>query len=88
MNIEKYFEKSSQKRDLSGNSNTEEKRKKIRDGSSATTTDNYDIFEEGLESPKCKEITFDCLRNLEEKVTKISTWSRIREICRLKVTSN
>ena len=71
MNTAKYFGKNSKKRDLSGNSNTEEERKKIRDSSYASTTDNYDIFEEELESPKCKEITFDCLRNLQEKVTKI-----------------
>ena len=72
MNIAKYFDKNSKKRDLSGNSNPEEDRKKkIRDGSSASTTDNCDVFEEGLESPECKEILFNCLRNLQEKVTEI-----------------
>ena len=71
MNIAKYFDKDSKKRDLSGDSNPEEERKKIRDGSSASNTDNYDVFEEGLESPECKEILFNCLRNLQEKVTEI-----------------
>ena len=72
MNIAKYFDKNSKKRDLSGNSNPEEDRKKkIRDGSSASTTDNCGVFEEGLESPECKEILFNCLRNLQEKVTEI-----------------
>ena len=71
MNIAKYFDKNSKKRDLSGDSNPEEERKKIRDGSSASNTDNCDVFEEGLESPECKEILFNCLRNLQEKVTEV-----------------
>ena len=71
MNIAKYFDENSKKRDLSGDSNPEEERKKIRDGSSASNTDNSDVFEEGLESPECKEILFNCLRNLQEKVTEI-----------------
>ena len=71
MNIAKYFDKNSKKRDLSGDSNPEEERKKINDGSSASTIDNCDVFEEGLESPECKEILFNCLRNLQEKVTEI-----------------
>ena len=49
MNIAKYFDKNSKKRDLNGDSNRWEERKKIRDGSSAGTTDNCDVFEEGLE---------------------------------------
>ena len=49
----------------------QKKKKKIRDGSSASTTDNCGVFEEGLESPECKEILFNCLRNLQEKVTEI-----------------
>ena len=52
MNIAKYFDKTSKKRDLSGDSNLEEERKTIRDGSSVSTTDNCDVFEESLE---CKE---------------------------------
>ena len=63
--MEKYFDKNSKNRDISGDSNPEEKRKKI------STTDNCDVFEEGLESPECKEILFNCLRNLQEKVTEI-----------------
>ena len=48
MNIVKYFEKDSKKGDLRGDSNPEEERNKIRDGSSASTTDNCDVFEEGM----------------------------------------
>ena len=71
MNIAKYFDKNSKKRDLSGDSNPEEERKKVRDTSSASTTDNCCVFEEGLESPERREIFFNCLRNLQEKVTEI-----------------
>ena len=71
MNIAKYFDKNSKKSDLSGDSNPEEERKKIRDGSSVTITDHCDVFKEGLESPECKQILFNCLRNLQEKVTEI-----------------
>ena len=55
MNIAKYFHKNSKMRDLSGDSNPEEERKKIRDGSSASTTDNCDVFEEGLESQNVRK---------------------------------
>ena len=71
MNIAKYFEKNFKKRDVSGDSNPDEERKKIRGGSFASTTDNCDVFEEVLESPECKEILFNCLINLQEKVTEI-----------------
>ena len=67
----KYFDKSSKKRHLSGDSNPEEERKKTKNGSSTSSTDNCDVFEEGLESSKCKEILFNCLKNLQEKVTEI-----------------
>ena len=46
-------------------------RKKIREDSSPSSTDNCDIFEEGLEPPECKEILFNCLKKLQEKVTEI-----------------
>ena len=55
MNIAKYFHKNSKMRDLSGDSDPEEERKKIRDGSSASTTDNCDVFEEGLESQNVRK---------------------------------
>lgn len=51
MNITEYFDKSSKIRDLSGDLNPEGERKKIRDGSSASGTDNCDVFEEVLEPP-------------------------------------
>ena len=59
------------KRETSVAIQIQKRRKKIRGGSSARTTDNSDVFEEGLESTECKEILFDCLRNLQEKITEI-----------------
>ena len=63
INIAKYFDNNSKKRNLSGDANPEEERKKIRDGSSACTRDNCDVFEEGLKSPECKEIFFNCQKS-------------------------
>ena len=71
MNIAKYFDKNSKNKDLSGDSNPEEKRKKIRDGSSASTTENSDVSEEEPQSSECKEIPLNCLRNLQGKATEI-----------------
>ena len=73
MNIVKYFDKNSKKRDLSGDSNPEKDRKKIRDGSSGSTRDSCDALEEGIESPLCKVILFSYLRNLQKKVTETFT---------------
>ena len=91
MNIVKNLDKNSKKRDLGGGSNPEEEKKKIRDGSSASITDNCDVFEEGLESPECKEILFrkkEKGKIFRKKYLKFSIWRRIRKICRLEVTNN
>ena len=45
-NISKYFDKSSNKRDLSGESNPEEKRKEVRKGSSKSNNANDTIDDE------------------------------------------
>lgn len=66
MNITKHFDKN---RDLSGHWNPE--KENIRDGSSASTTDNCYVFEERLEPPEFKEILFNWLRNVQEKVAQI-----------------
>ena len=71
MNVTKYFDKSSKKRHISVDLNQEKERKKIRDGSYASSTDNCDVFEVDLKSPECKEI-FNCFKNLQEKVTEIN----------------
>ena len=47
-NISKYFNKSSKKRDFSGESNPEEERKKVREGSSKSNNPNDTIDDEVL----------------------------------------
>ena len=67
--IRKYFSK--KKRDLSDQSQGGDERLKVREGSSASSTDNTDVFGDGLESADCKAILFNCLKNLEVKVKAI-----------------
>ena len=58
----KVFWQEFQKKGLSGGSNQDEERKKIRNSNSAISIDNCDGFEEGLGSPECKEIFLIVLR--------------------------
>ena len=76
------------KKGLSGGSNQDEERKKIRNSNSAISTDNCDGFEEGLGSPECKEIFLIVLRICRKTELKFTTWNIIGEISRLKMNSN
>ena len=72
--IKSYFER--KKRDLSDKSTNEEERKKGRESSldlslSKETSDSTDVFAEGIESPRCASILYDCLKNLELKFNEI-----------------
>ena len=69
--ITKFFPSSSKKRDLSDTSKTDEDPKKIREASSASFADEGDVFNEGIDSLGCREILFNCLKNLEAKVMEI-----------------
>ena len=69
--IKSYFER--KKRNLSDKSTSQEKRKKARESSldlslSKETSDDTDLFTEGIDSPRCASILYDCLKNLELKV--------------------
>ena len=55
---------------MSDQSQGGDERKKVKEGSSATSTDDTDVFGERLESADCKAILFNCLKNLEVKVKK------------------
>ena len=63
-----FFKK---KRDLSDQSQGGDERKKVKEGSSASSTDDTDVFGEGLESADCNAILFNYLKNLEVKVKEI-----------------
>ena len=72
--IKSYFER--EKRDLSDKLTNEEERKKFRETSLDLSlrkekSDDIDVFVEGIESPRCKSIVYDCLKNLELKVNEI-----------------
>ena len=47
------------------------KEKKVKEGSSASSTDDTDAFGEGFESADCKAVLFNCLKNLKVKVKEI-----------------
>ena len=61
------FQKKKKKGDLSDQSQGGDKRKKLKEGSSASSTDDTDVIGEGLESADCKAISFNCLKNSEVK---------------------
>ena len=60
-----------QKRDLSDQSQGGDERKKVKEGSSASSTHDTDAIGKGMESDDCKSILFNCLKNLEVKVKEI-----------------
>ena len=67
--ITKYFDQNSKKRDLSGNSNQEERVDKLKEGSLNTsrTGDIPDeVFTESLKSPDSVSILFSCIKNVEK----------------------
>ena len=67
--ITKCFNRSSKKKDLSGQSkegNNGDVPKKIGEGSVSEMS--YDVFVESLKSPACVEILFKCLKNVEKQM--------------------
>ena len=77
MEIVKYFERISKKRDLSNNLCDEESSKKLREGSldnsavSDVSANNEDPFTEGLKSLECVSILMNCMQSLEKQVGQI-----------------
>ena len=46
-------------------------KEKSKERKSASSTDDTDVFGDGLESDDCKTILFNCLKNIELKVKEI-----------------
>ena len=70
--ISKFFGSSLKKRDLIDTSKTDkEDPKKIREANSASSTVEGDVFNEGTNSSGCREILFNCLKNLEAEVMEL-----------------
>ena len=66
-----YF--GSKKRDLSDKLTDGDKRKKTKEGSLAVSLnqDDANVFSEGIYSPKCALILYDCLKNVDKKFNKM-----------------
>ena len=66
--IKSFFDR--QKRDLSDKSNEDDEKKNGERESGLNTSlskDDTDVFEEGIKSPCCAGILYNCLQNLEKK---------------------
>ena len=68
--LKSYF--GSKKRDLSNKSNDADERKKAKE-SNLDLSQNQDdaVFSEGIDSPRCASILYECLKNLDKKVNEI-----------------
>ena len=69
MDLKKYFNCGSKKRDLSNETSTiGDDPKKIRDGSLDDSNNPDDVFTEGLSSPDCVKILYNCIKNVENQI--------------------
>ena len=49
--------------------------KKMRgDGSTKSSSENDDVFLEGLKSDDCRSILANCFKNIQEKIEKLLLW--------------
>ena len=62
--------------------------KEKKEGSSASSTDDTDVFGDGLDSANCQALLFNCLKNLEVKVKEIFDWLTLQMKVKLKENSN
>ena len=69
--ITKVFRSSSKKKDVNDTSETDKDPQKIRVANTTRFADDTDVFNEGIDLSDCKEILFNCLKNLEAKVMEI-----------------
>ena len=69
MDSKKYFNSGSKKRDLSSETSTSgDDPKKICDGSLDNINNLDDAFTEGLSSPHCVKILYNCIENVENEI--------------------
>ena len=67
--LKKYFTSGSKKRDLSSeNSTSGDDPKKIHGGSLDDSKNPDDVFTEGLSSPNCAKIIYNCIKNVENQI--------------------
>ena len=80
MDISKFFNSSSKKRDLSDQSSNGEEPKNARESSlndSSVSLD--DIFTEGMKSPECLHILVNCMKNIEAKIKEIWDMNQVTQ---------
>ena len=68
MEIYKFFDKSSKKRDLSDKSSNGEDPKKQREGSLDEQKTPDEVFKDSFDSPDCMKILYNCMQNIEKKL--------------------
>ena len=69
MDLKKYFNSGSKKQDFSSETSTSgDDPKKIRDGSLDDSNNPDDVFTEGLSSPDCVKILYNCIKNVENQI--------------------
>ena len=71
MDISKFFNSSSKKRDLSDQSCNGEEPKKAREDSLNDSGVSLDVFTEGMKSPECLHILVNCMKNIDAKIKEI-----------------
>ena len=77
------------KRDLSDKSRNGEDTKKVRENSANSLSDLPDeIFEDGLNSPECAKIFFNCLKRIESDVKKLFEVQAESKQAQIKVTES
>ena len=80
MDISKFFNSSSKKRDLIDQSCSGEERKKVREGSlndSSVSLD--DVFTEVMKSPECLHILVNCMKNIKAKIKEICETNQVTQ---------
>ena len=72
MDISKFFNSSSKKRDLSGQfCNGEEPKRASESSLNDSSVPLDDVFTEGMKSPECLHIFVNCMKNIEAKIKEI-----------------
>ena len=69
MDITKFIER--KRRELSSNNSTEEEASIKKPQEDSLSSETNDVFSQGLKSPECVKILFNCLQNLETEIKRI-----------------
>ena len=80
MDISKFCNSSSKKRDLNYQSCNGEEQKKAREGSLNNCNVSLDdVFSEGMKSRECLHTLVNCIKNIEAKIKEIWEMDQVKE---------